>query len=101
MGKVIYHISIKSMLRILLIFALPLISAIYDNSKIVDMKDYKKNYRTLDCWECFEAKGKMCHHKSQKSMMKETGSSNAGHGICCKPDYEGKLCKSDSKHECS
>jgi hypothetical protein len=24
------------------------------------MKDYSKDMRTLSCWECYQAKGKMC-----------------------------------------
>lgn len=65
------------------------------------MKDYKDNYRVLDCWECFEARGKMCHDKDYGSMMKVTGSSNKGHGICCKSDFTGKHCNGDSLHTCS
>ena len=59
-----------------------------------------KNYRTLSCWECFEAEGKMCHDENYASMMKVTGSSNFGHGVCCKPDYNGEHCNNDSDHEC-
>lgn len=34
-------------------------------------------------------------------MAKVTGSSNFGHGVCCKPDYMGLHCNSDSDHRCS
>lgn len=77
-------------------------SAKYDKvSPFVNMKDYKDDYRVLDCWECFEARGKMCHDKDYGSMMKVTRSSNKGHGICCKPDFYGEHCNSDSLHICS
>jgi len=65
------------------------------------MKDWKTNYRTLSCWQCFEAQGKMCHDKDNKSMIKTTGSSNPGHGLCCKPGYAGEHCNDDGEHVCS
>lgn len=65
------------------------------------MSEYTKNYRTLDGWECFKAQGKFCHDENNNSMIQVTGSSNAGHGICCKPDYEGLHCNSDGEHRCS
>ena len=74
----------------------------YDYSALVPMSEYSKNYRTLNCWECFDARGKMCHDKDYQSMFRVTGSSNFGHGVCCKPDYEGQHCgPNDSKHTCS
>ena len=37
--------------------------AYYDSTKpIVNMVDYGKEYRTLNCWECMEAKGVMCSY---------------------------------------
>tara|TARA_B110000285_G_C15067648_1_gene586082 strand:+ start:176 stop:409 length:234 start_codon:yes stop_codon:yes gene_type:complete len=65
------------------------------------MSTYKANYRTLDCWECFKAKGKMCHDKKNLSMISATGSSNKAHGICCKPDYTGDHCDNNEKVSCS
>jgi len=65
------------------------------------MSTYKNNYRTLDCWECFEAQGKMCHDENHANMNKITGSSNAGHAICCKPDYKEGLCDSNNNPICS
>ena len=73
----------------------------YDSSKLVPMSEYQYNYRTLDCWECFEAKGKMCHDKNYNSMISVTGSSNIAHGVCCKPDYEGEHCQTNDKQVCS
>ena len=56
------------------------------------MNEYAENFRTLNCWECFEARGKMCIKSDYSSMIAETGSSNRGHGICCKTWYEEGLC---------
>jgi hypothetical protein len=79
------------------------VKAAYDYSEIVPMSSYDKDYRTLSCWECFEAKGVMCHNKNYDSMILETGSSNFGHGICCKPGYNEGYCATEGndKHICS
>ena len=65
------------------------------------MRDYKYNYRTLSGWECFEAEGKLCHHDTHKSMILFTGSSNYGHGICCKPDNFDGICNNEGPLTCS
>ena len=66
------------------------------------MSLYTSDYRTLSVWECFDAKGKFCHDRNYDSMMLTTGSSNKGHGVCCKMDYEGDHCSnSDINHDCS
>lgn len=44
-------------------------NAQYDSSPLVPMSEYDKNYRTLNGWECFEAKGKFCHDKDNRSMI--------------------------------
>ena len=72
-------------------------SQYYDSGPIFDMNDYDNYIRTLDCWECFEANGKMCIRKDYLSMIYITGSSNYGHGICCKPGYNEGLCAPFSK----
>ena len=74
------------MLRFLSILALiQKTEGFYDPTKpIVKMADYKSDHRTMDCWECFEAEGKMCHDVDHGSMISRTGSSNKGHGVCCK-----------------
>jgi len=51
---------------------------------LVDMSVYKSDARILDCGECFEAKGRMCHNKNYDSMFEDTKSSNMGNAICCK-----------------
>ena len=65
------------------------------------MRNYHYYFRTLNAWECFNAQGKFCHDKNHKSMILATGSSNYGHGICCKPNYDMGHCHRDSDHYCS
>ena len=61
---------------------------------LVPMSDYPNNYRTLNCWECFEAQGRMCHHEgydhSKVFSMLESG--NKGDGFCCKNDVTEGIC---------
>ena len=52
---------------------------------LVPMSEYRfHNYRTLNCWECFEAKGKMCHHEDYHHHVDLLESGNWGDGICCR-----------------
>lgn len=68
----------------------------YDSTTpIVLMNDYSKEYRPLDCNECIAAEGKMCGNSDGSSIIKVTGSSNRGHGVCCKPDSKDKHCVDD------
>lgn len=53
---------------------------------------YPANYRVLNCWECFLAKGKMCIDSSGKSLFTHTQSSVRGNGFCCKQDYNQEYC---------
>ena len=80
------------MLKVLCGFVIS-VHGIYDNTKpIVMMNDYSQDYRTLNCWECLAAEGVMCSYKDNKSMIALTGSSNEGHGLCCKPGSKNKYC---------
>ena len=66
------------------------------------MSMYWRDYRTLSVWECFDAKGRFCVDKNYNSMILQTGSSNRGHGLCCKMDYFGELCNNEAgKNVCS
>ena len=66
------------------------------------MHEYSMPYRTLNCWECFQALGRMCIKPDYTSMMAVTGSSNFGHGLCCRNGYNEGFCSpSDSGHICS
>jgi hypothetical protein len=79
------------------------VRAAYDYSDLVPMSQYSKDYRTLSCWECMDAEGKMCHDRDHKSMILTTGSSNFGHGVCCKPGSTNEHCVggAGSDHICS
>ena len=37
-----------------------IVTAVFDPSKVVPMADYSQDFRVLSCWDCFEARGKMC-----------------------------------------
>ena len=46
----------------------------------------------------------MCASKNLQSMSEVTGSSNNGHGICCKPNYNQSICAPPSlnqNYDCS
>ena len=69
-----------------LFLAILSVKSVYDSSTpMMPMSDYTSDFRVFSCWECFEAKGVMCHDKDHQSMIRVTGSSNFGHGVCCKP----------------
>ena len=88
--------------KISLIFYFGIVQGYYDKiTPLVPMRDYGKNFRTLACYECFLAEGKMCRSKDGSSLVHATGSSNKGHIPCCKPNYFGKYCYNDDKIICS
>jgi len=60
---------------------------------------YPTEYRILDCWECFEAQGKVCSDEGHNSLFHHTKSSNAGNAFCCKPDSTNGYCQSGNKHD--
>tara|TARA_B110001450_G_C17494580_1_gene429779 strand:- start:345 stop:695 length:351 start_codon:yes stop_codon:yes gene_type:complete len=66
------------------------------------MADYSEPYRALDCTECIQAQGKMCGKKDGSSVISITGSSNKGHGACCKADNVSDThCKDEGDYVCS
>ena len=66
------------------------------------MADYADAYRALDCTECIQAQGKMCGKTDGSSVISVTGSSNPGHGACCKADNVADAhCKSEGDYVCS
>jgi len=95
------HFNIRNTLLAAGLTLLGQVQAQYDYAPLVPMEEYAKDYRTLDCWECFEARGKMCHDNDYSSMLAITGSSNPGHGICCKPGFEGENCVTNEQTTCS
>jgi len=60
------------------------------------MKDYKNEFRILDCGDCFAAGGRMCHNIDYKGMLQDTKSSDTSNGICCKPDASTGFCAPDN-----
>ena len=61
---------------------------------LVPMSEYPLNYRTLNCWECFEAQGRMCHHDGydHSEVFNLLQSGNKGDGFCCKNGVESGVC---------
>ena len=68
---------------------------------VYDMSLHDEEFRALNCWECFEAKGKICHNRDASKHIEMLGNSNLGHGICCKTGSKSKECMNDSDHICS
>lgn len=63
---------------------------------LVPMSEYQFDYRTLNCWECFEAQGRMCHFEDYAHNQLLLQSANRGDGVCCKNSVEGDgVCSSD------
>lgn len=60
---------------------------------------YPTEYRILDCWECFEAQGKVCSDAGHNSLFHHTKSSNHGDAFCCKPDASNNYCQTGNKHD--
>ena len=54
---------------------------------------HPENFRLLNCWECYQAQGKMCIDKEHDSLYEITKSSFFGDGFCCKPDYNEGYCQ--------
>jgi len=70
-------------------------------SDIYDIEKHSEDFRALNCWECFDSKGKICHNKDASKHKKLLDNTNLGHGICCKPGSTNKECVNDSDHICS
>ena len=58
---------------------------------------YPSDYRVLDCWQCFEARGRMCIDTSASNLFLFTRSSDFGKAFCCKPDSVGGYCESGAR----
>lgn len=59
---------------------------------------YPAEYRILNCWECFEAQGKVCLDTAHNSLYPHTGSSDAGNAFCCKPGSNEGYCEAGGVH---
>lgn len=60
---------------------------------------YPNYYRVLNCWECFEAEGKICMDSGHNSLYHHTKSSDPGSAFCCKPDSDEGYCKHGAAHD--
>lgn len=73
-------------------------------AKIPDLTTYtgdgdnngEAHWQKLNCWECFEAKGRYCSNLDTFTHKQKVGS-NLGHGVCCKPGSTAEECKTDIK----
>lgn len=85
---------------------LSIVNAYDSKTDLVPMKDYKNYYRVLDCWQCFQAQGRICHRKdyvyTPQYRIQVLRSPNIGNGVCCKPDSTQGHCQPDNaEHTCS
>lgn len=78
-----------------------IVHAYFDPSPIVPMSEYGEDHRVLDCHQCFEAKGKFCHHKEYGMTLHDTKEANQGYAFCCKQDSISGFCSPNSSYECS
>jgi hypothetical protein len=76
---------------------------------------WTENYKTLDCYQCFQAQGKMCHdinhtswnltaeEKAAKVVLNQSriDSTNPGYAVCCKPGFSGAHCATAGDTICS
>lgn len=60
---------------------------------------YPKDYRILNCWECFQAEGKICMDQGHNSLYHHTKSSDPGNVFCCKPDVHTGYCENGASHD--
>jgi len=60
---------------------------------------YPEEYRIINCWECFEAQGKMCSELGHNSLYHLTKSSDKGNAFCCKPDSTDSYCQHGATHD--
>jgi hypothetical protein len=60
---------------------------------------YPVDYRILDCWDCFQAEGKLCSDEDHNSLFHHTKSSNKFETFCCKPDNNEGYCQSGNRHD--
>jgi hypothetical protein len=60
---------------------------------------YPSEYRVLNCWECFEAQGRICIDEGHNSLYHHTGSSDKGNAFCCKPGSTHKYCTTGNEHK--
>lgn len=63
-----------------------------------------KNFRLLNCWECFQAQGKMCIERDLKfhgGIMSHTTTKSRGDAFCCKQGFDEGFCQNNKEHQWS
>ena len=60
-----------------------------------------EDWRTLNCMECFQAKGKICHDEDYDMMARVTNSRDPGDQICCREGFNGQYCNNEEDVVCS
>lgn len=58
--------------------------------------DATTHFRILDCQQCFQAEGIMCHPEGYRHDLVAVKSGKVGLGICCKPDSTLEQCEEQS-----
>ena len=80
-------------------------ASFYPRMEVMDMEEFHEqvgdDWRTLNCWECFEAKGKICHDEDYLRMTSVTNSRDPGDQVCCRSGFDGEYCNNDDDHVCS
>lgn len=75
-------------------------------AKIPTMNEYKPEpgygypteFRVTDCWQCFQAQGKVCMEKSHGHLFDHMETTKKSGVFCCKPDYNEGYCKNGATH---
>ena len=80
---------IKGIVAICSLFSVT--DAYYKN--LFDINTSKGDYKVYNCWDCFQARGKMCHNENYSKHKRITKSSNLADAICCKPGSTTKVCR--------
>lgn len=57
------------------------------------------DFRIGDCWQCYQAKGRMCVDKDGKRLDKHMRNTKPGVGFCCSPDSTAKICTTGTVYE--
>lgn len=99
------HNQISKIAYLSLLFNSQVQANFYPRLDIMDMDDFKdqvgEDWRTLNCWECFKARGKICHDEDYFKMTSVTNSRDPGDQVCCREGYFGEHCNNDDDHVCS
>ena len=60
----------------------------------IECPDCPRGLRIGDCWQCFEARGRMCIDKDGKGLFNYMQTTKPGVGFCCAPDSTADVCTS-------